>query len=171
MKSFLVVILTLLLAIPIIARNYKKKNWLETWIDGVLVNLFASAILICLGFLFQKEIYNLFQKTKVSVSSTCHQVDRKSNYNCEFVLTNETESSLDHYKIALHGEKDEAETFRFQSCTPDLSQQEQHPLLPVSRGSSETICIYRVSLAPYAQVRFKLAIEEDSATPRVVLLQ
>lgn len=144
--------------------SFKSSKWKEiwiVWIDGLIVSILATLIVVGFGYTFKRALYDYFQRSKVSLATTCSRDSkntRKSVYVCNFVLRNETESELTGYPLTLNSSRSFS-NFTFVSCKPNTEVSDR--LTSTTKSDGESSCFFKVDLGPFETTNMTLKIVGD----------
>lgn len=156
------------------AISRRKKNFAEVWLDSLLVNVAANLLFLAVGYFYREEIYNQFQKARLTLASTkCTPVEnhRKHLFDCQIELRNEREKELSDYKFILSSSA-RYSNFNFDSCTPvEAISADVGTLSIESNAAGLADCKYRISLGSYRSMKFHLTINGDNNEPDPEILQ
>ena len=173
-------VIWVLIALVVILSGYRayvsrnNKNFVETWIDSILIGLLANLIFIGVGYYYREAIYKEFQGARLTLTKTkCTATDnnRKYIYDCILELKNDREKDLVNHKFVLSSSA-QFSNFNFNSCSPEEPVPDDEgsiSALSTTLGLSD--CKYKISLGSFKKMKIRLKINGDQNEPDPEILQ
>lgn len=151
----------------------KRNNKLSEWFDDLAIAGVASLVIFAFAYIFKEEIYTLFGRPSVTLSSNCTRTtnDRKYLYDCKIELKNSHEMALSDFKFVLESSA-KYSNFWFVKCTPsEVEAKTPDTLSSETPGTGLADCKFKTSLGSFSTLSFVLTVNGDENAPDISIFK